>query len=77
MELQAAMDAPRSFCFGGVLEVEPGINEAVRAELRARGHNVKVVSTPIGGSQAIRIDRKNGVLIGASDTRKDGMALGI
>ncbi|MEI4486387.1 gamma-glutamyltransferase family protein [Frigidibacter sp. MR17.14] len=75
MDLQAAMDAPRSFCFGGVLEVEPGVPEEVRADLAARGHVVKVATSPIGGSQAIRIDAA-GVLHGGSDSRKDGMALG-
>ncbi|MEI4470100.1 gamma-glutamyltransferase family protein [Frigidibacter sp. MR17.24] len=76
LDLQAAMDAPRSFAFGGTLEVEPGVPEAVRRDLEARGHVVKVATSPIGGSQAIRIDRAAGVLRGASDSRKDGMALG-
>ena len=31
---------------------------------------------PWGGAQAVLIDRENGVLVGASDARKDGMALG-
>ncbi|MFK4770574.1 gamma-glutamyltransferase family protein [Rhizobium sp. ZW T2_16] len=73
--LQEAMDVPRSFGFGGMLEVEPTIALEVRAELEARGHVLKVASSPIGGSQAIRIG--NGVLEGGSDSRKDGMALGI
>ncbi|TMV84736.1 gamma-glutamyltransferase [Thioclava sp. BHET1] len=73
--LQAAMDAPRSFGFGGVLEVEPSVSADVRAELAARGHEVVVVTSPIGGSQAIRI-REDGLLEGGSDSRKDGMALG-
>ena len=72
--LQEAMDVPRSFGFDGVLEVEPTIAPEVRAELEARGHVLKVVSSPIGGSQAIRIG--TGVLEGGSDSRKDGMALG-
>jgi gamma-glutamyltranspeptidase/glutathione hydrolase len=74
LSLQAAMDVPRSFGFGGVLEVEPTIAAEVRAELEARGHVIKVVNSPIGGSQAIRIG--NGILEGGSDSRKDGMALG-
>ncbi|GGD31622.1 gamma-glutamyltransferase family protein [Aureimonas glaciei] len=74
LDLQAAMDEPRSFATAGVLEIEPGIGEATRAELARRGHVLKVVTSPIGGSQAIRI--ADGMLEGGSDGRKDGMALG-
>jgi gamma-glutamyltranspeptidase/glutathione hydrolase len=75
LDLQAAMDEPRSFGFGGVLEVEPTVSPEARSELEARGHILKVVNSPIGGSQAIRIG--NGILEGGSDSRKDGMALGM
>lgn len=74
LDLQAAMDEPRSFSFGGVLEVEPGISEETRADLVRRGHHVAVATRPIGGSQAVRIT--DGLLEGGSDSRKDGMALG-
>ncbi|MEL7099335.1 MAG: gamma-glutamyltransferase family protein [Pseudomonadota bacterium] len=75
MGLQAALDAPRAFSDAGVLKVERGYSDAVRADLAARGHKVEVPDTAIGGAQAIRI-RKDGVLEGASDPRKDGCALG-
>ncbi|RWR28071.1 gamma-glutamyltransferase family protein [Sinirhodobacter populi] len=74
LPLQEAMDRPRSFAYGGVLEVEPTVPEAVRANLAARGHSIVVVKSPIGGSQAIRMT--DGLLEGGSDSRKDGMALG-
>jgi gamma-glutamyltranspeptidase/glutathione hydrolase len=48
----------------------------VRDELVARGHDARFAEEPIGGCQAIRIDHERGVLLGASDHRKDGLALG-
>lgn len=76
LELQAALDGPRSFPDAGVLQVERGYAPEVRAELAAMGHEVQIPEGPIGGAQAIRIDHARGVLIGASDPRKDGCALG-
>ncbi|MCT4372110.1 gamma-glutamyltransferase family protein [Yangia mangrovi] len=76
LDLQAAMDAPRSFAYGDELQIEPGVSTEARAELEKRGHKLKVMTSPIGGSQAIRIDAGNGLLSGGSDSRKDGMALG-
>lgn len=76
MDLQSAMDAPRSFPDGGVLELETGYSEETAAALATLGHRVERRATPLGGSQAIVIDHDEGVLIGASDPRKDGCALG-
>ena len=73
---QAASDAPRSFAFDGKLSLETTIDPAVKADLEARGHIVEWSGFAIGGAQAVWIDRDRGVLIGASDHRKDGMALG-
>jgi gamma-glutamyltranspeptidase/glutathione hydrolase len=75
MDLQQAMDAPRSFSGSEGMQVERGYSEAVRAELAAMGHRVSIPDEPLGGSQAIHIG-SDGVLIGASDPRKDGCALG-
>jgi gamma-glutamyltranspeptidase/glutathione hydrolase len=75
MDPQAAIDAPRSFAAGGGLELETGYSAAAAAALSARGHRVLRRSTPLGGAQAVIID-PTGVLIGASDPRKDGCALG-
>jgi gamma-glutamyltranspeptidase/glutathione hydrolase len=76
MDIQAAIDAPRVFYLGEVTEVERGVSEAAIAGLKARGHNVAVRPLPHGGGQGIVIDWERGVLIGGSDPRKDGCALG-
>ena len=75
LDPQSAVDAPRAFADGGVLKVERGYPDAVRAALAERGHRVEVPATPIGGAQAIRL-HDGGWLEGASDPRKDGCALG-
>ena len=48
----------------------------IGAELERRGFKVQPPQWAIGGAQAIQIDWERGVLIGGSDARKDGMALG-
>ncbi len=74
LDVQAAIDAPRCFSGVGGLTVERGYSDAVRADLAAMGHAVTIPDEPIGGAQAIRID--GDILVGASDPRKDGCALG-
>ncbi len=75
MDLQAAVDAPRAFSDAGTMKVERGYSDAVRQQLADMGHNVMIPDAPIGGAQAIRID-PDGLLVAASDPRKDGCALG-
>ncbi len=75
-DVQQASDRPRSFCFDGVLSLEPTIDETIRADLDRRGHRTAWADEPIGGYQGIWIDRERGVLFGGSDHRKDGLALG-
>ena len=75
MDPQSAMDAPRCFSGAEGMEVERGYSDAVRADLAARGHDVKIPVVPLGGSQAIKL-HADGLLEGASDPRKDGCALG-
>jgi gamma-glutamyltranspeptidase/glutathione hydrolase len=76
MDIQAAAEAPRSFATNNLLQLEKTIPEAVRNDLAARGHTLQMMDTGIGGCQAIQIDYERGVLLGASDHRKDGLALG-
>ena len=61
---------------GGFVEVESGIPyESVRA-LMQRGNDVRSGKGGFGGYQAIRWDAKNKVYLGASESRKDGCAMG-
>jgi gamma-glutamyltranspeptidase/glutathione hydrolase len=76
MDLQQAMDQPRSFATEGRLDVEVSMPADIRDDLAARGHVINVLASPMGGSQAIRIGAQTGLLEGGSDSRKDGMALG-
>ena len=76
MDLQTAIDGPRSFSDKGDLKVERGYSASVRQGLVDLGHNVIIPDVPIGGAQAVWIDHERGVLIGASDGRKEGAALG-
>ena len=75
MDQQTAVDAPRCFSGPDGMVVERGYADTVRAELAAMGHQVSVPDEPLGGAQNILID-DSGILIGASDPRKDGCALG-
>jgi gamma-glutamyltranspeptidase/glutathione hydrolase len=76
MDPQEAIDCPRVFFEGGEIVVEASVPAATVAGLKALGHRVRQREQPWGGGQIVAIDRDNGVLIGASDGRKDGMALG-
>jgi gamma-glutamyltranspeptidase/glutathione hydrolase len=76
MDVQAAIDAPRAFFEDEKTVLERSIPAATIEGLKARGHDVSFRAVPWGGGQAIRIDWDRGVLIGGSDPRKDGCALG-
>ncbi|MDP2296620.1 MAG: gamma-glutamyltransferase [Pseudolabrys sp.] len=76
MDLQQAIDCPRFFFEGEQTVVETGTPASTITGLKARGHDVVMAPTPWGGAQAIKIDWDRGVLIGGSEPRKDGLALG-
>lgn len=61
---------------GGTLLIESGITLNVSQKLRSMGHNIEYTTGPFGGYQAIWRDPKTGVYYGASEMRKDGMAIG-
>ena len=88
MNVQAAGDAARVRHVGsasptgltakgvGVVTVESGIAEQVIEQLTSRGHKVERSGSGFGGYQGILIDHENGVLHGATESRKDGAAVG-
>src|SRR4051794_7910480 len=63
---------------GGYVEVESGIPYETVRELRKKGHDVRFDVGGYGGYQAIKVDMHDGrrVYVGASESRKDGMAAG-
>jgi gamma-glutamyltranspeptidase/glutathione hydrolase len=83
LNLQEAIDAPRvRYVSGRGVMLEDGLTAPVIEALIRRGHE-RVMPAPglthralMGGGQAIMIDPATGALLGASDSRKDGLALG-
>ena len=78
MNLQDAGDAARARWTGNAIALESGIGLDTRSGLKKRGHRLTGNETwgGFGGFQGIQIDRERGVLVGGSDARKDGMAVG-
>jgi len=88
MNLQEAGDAPRirhggssqptgeEMTDGGTLYLESGYDYPVVRELIKTGHDVEYTVGGFGGYQAIKYDPENGVYYGASESRKDGQAIG-
>lgn len=65
---------------GGEVFIEQGFTFDQMAGLRAKGHRISPISgrqrAVFGGGQIIQRDPATGILIGGSDPRKDGCALG-
>jgi gamma-glutamyltranspeptidase / glutathione hydrolase len=79
MTAQEAISAPRfNHIEGAKVGLEPEFAHSVRDELTRRGHQV-TGGTPesFGGAHAIVIHPQSGALIGGSDPRKGGCALGL
>ena len=88
MNLQEAGDAPRirhsgssqptgeKMTDGGVVNLENGFTPETVRTLVGRGHRIQATRGAFGGYQAIRFDAEQGVYVGASESRKDGCAMG-
>jgi gamma-glutamyltranspeptidase/glutathione hydrolase len=88
MNIQEAGDAPRishsgssgptgeSMRDGGAVALESGFPYSSIRELMKKGHKIGYVLDDYGGYQGIRVDLKNKVYYGASESRKDGQAAG-
>ena len=88
MNLQEAGDAPRirhqsdeqptggNMFDGGELALEDGFNYKEIRKLMKKGHKIIYDLGSYGGYQAIMIDYINKVYFGASESRKDGNAIG-
>ena len=88
MGIQEAGDAPRfrhsgssqpsggTMRDGGTVLLESGISPQVIQELQGLGHQISKARGGYGGYQGIWIDYRRGILLGASESRKDGCAIG-
>ncbi|GAB4374789.1 MAG: gamma-glutamyltransferase [Acidobacteriota bacterium] len=88
MNIQEAGDAPRfvhtgssqptgtRMSAGGFVHLESGVPAEVRRALVRRGHRLLDAIGLYGGYQAVCRDPETGVLSGATESRKDGMAAG-
>ncbi len=76
LDAQEAIDCPRMFFEGGEVQIESSVPAATAERMALMGHKITVRPDPWGGAQIVVIDRDNHGLIGASDPRKDGVALG-
>jgi gamma-glutamyltranspeptidase/glutathione hydrolase len=75
MGADEAVRAPRLHFEGGVVQAEPGIDEAALARIEARGLPVlrrPTINLFFGGVQAVARDRASGALSGGGDPRRGG-----
>jgi gamma-glutamyltranspeptidase/glutathione hydrolase len=76
MDTQAAVEAPRLWCEGGPLELEPGWSADLAAGLTARGHDIQRTPQIGGGMNAITLEA-DGRMTGAACWRADGTPVGV
>ncbi len=75
MNIQQAGEAPRARYDPSGISLEEGIGADVLTDLVNRGHRAGP-DLGFGGFQGVLVDHETGVLMGGSDPRKDGVALG-
>ena len=75
-DVQEAIDMPRGLHYEGAYQLEDSVPSGIVEGLKKIGHKKSSVVGPLGGGQAIWIDWDKGTLVGGSDPRKDGCALG-
>ena len=75
MNIQEAGEAPRARYDPSGISLERGISATIASDLQRRGHPL-IDELGFGGFQGVLIDQDTGVLMGGSDPRKDGLALG-
>ena len=76
MDVQQAGESPRFRHSGNEVLLETAFDSTVRGSLTKKGHNVTGAFDAWGGYQGILVDPRTGVLMGGSDPRKDGLAIG-
>lgn len=76
MTPQEAVEAPRVWTEGPVLEVEDAFSERVLRALRQKGHKIALLPHVAGGMGCIEIGI-DGLMTGAACWRADGTAVGI
>jgi len=89
MNLQEAGDAVRFYhtgsseptgtvmTSGGILHLEKGLPPEIYRDLAKKGHRIQETNpAAFGGYQIIYRDPATGVLAGATESRKDGVAAG-
>jgi gamma-glutamyltranspeptidase/glutathione hydrolase len=76
MNIQEAGEAARFRHSAAGLALESLISADARSGLTSRGHTVITTPGVFGGFQGILFDQKTGVMMGGSDPRKDGQAVG-
>ena len=78
LDLQSAIDLPRLFPLPGtnVVEMEERLRDLHGTRSKRAASWFARPRWAIGGAQAIAIDWERGTLLGGSDPRKDGCALG-